>query len=149
MGFPEKGLQRNPLPCPIPKEGCSAAGRSPKEPQHSMPWLSPAFGRAVGVRGSGKEEAPPSQPDGARGSSLPEWFLGLLLSDPHQRSAPGATSQAAGSAASPASEDAKNCRMVLSRAGPATAVHRAWDETGACRDHVLAHRDPQPTARGA
>lgn len=98
--------------------------------------------------GGGKGEVP-SQPDGARGSSLPEWFLGLLLSGPHQRSAPGAPSQAAGSAASPASEDEKNCRTVLSRAGPATAAHSAWDETGAFRDHVPAHGDPQPPARGA
>lgn len=149
MGFPEKGFQRNTLPFPIPKEGSSGAGRSPREPQHLMPWLSPALGRAVGRKGSGKEEASPSQPDGAQGSLLPEWFLGLLLSGRHQGSAPGATSQAAGSAVSPASEDEKNCRMVLSRAGPATAVHSAWDDTGACRDHVPAHGDPQPAARGA
>lgn len=100
------------------------------------------MGHARKGRATGKEEPPPPQPGGAPGSSLPERFLGLLLSGPHHGSAPGATSLAAGSAARAASEDEKNRRTVLSRAGPATAVHSAWGGTGAFRGHVLARGDP-------
>lgn len=63
MEFPGKGLQRKPLLCPILKEGVQWVRQSPKEPQHLLPWVSPALGCAVGYKGSGKEEATPSQPD--------------------------------------------------------------------------------------
>lgn len=34
--------------------------------------------------------------------------------------------------------------MVLSKLGPATAVHSAWDETYTHRDHILADGKPIP-----